>query len=657
MQHVPEPAQRLAGFKPTLSGVGLEIRQTAHFLASRRELRLPGAWYLSLLPKRGVRVRATFQDIRLEAPHMASLRPISTGAPAILTRIENWVNQHSGEPGWNVRPRLTPPRSGSSAPLLIGPFSHPAIAREHPTTIKLDRDRRVSDFPTDTLEIVPEFPALEVKSEKVVKPEYAFPRSDAGSSTQEIPNWVRHPELALPPDRSSRIPNLQTGGHVPLSPQPAETETHVSESGLPAMAAHVKLHAEGTLPAILDPGPTHPPLPITPSMIGPKPNRSDTNTPSLLDASPNPHLFAASQPFADAAIPEAQTDAALPGPRVWFAIRVPSPYVLETPTPVEMSKRLHYVHGARHICTTAIPAEVVWYPAGLPAGEKQILHATPDPLSDSVFRKSARSLVAKILPEISEPLPLMASPIERVLPPVNQGLETPHSLVPRNIVSDIESFPMGPTIIWTGALNEVVPKERGPVTREIQPVPDSPDFFTFLHRVQAEPAWTFQLASSIGASFAIGVARTCEPETARVAIPDIAHRPWTKTAETSRSGQMPQPVRLAPALAPFRTIARPESMQSSFAADLRDRLFKPILPATPRTHLRPPGVETTGPMLRESHVFEPLDFRWQRNRKAWDRGAPWKTPSGISSLPVCKIPQWPGPLSDASWGDPEARPN
>ncbi len=694
MQHVPEPAQRLAGFKPPIIGIGIEIGQPAHFRQNARDLRLPGAWYLSVLPKRGVRVRAAFRDIRPEAPPMASLRPVSTGAGAILTRIENWVIQHSGEPGWNVRPRLTPPRSKWSAPLMMRPFSQPVAAREHSATIKLGSDRFVINFPAATLEILPEFPALDLKPEQVVEPEYALPMSDPGSATKEITNWMRRSELALPSERSVRVHGLQTSEHLPLSPQLAGSKTDVAESGastsatrfkmhaagtLPALlnpgpphprspvapsmvgprpqgsaesaastgAISFKMHAAGTLPALLNPGPPHPCSPVTPSMVGPRPQSSDVNTPSLLDAPPHPHMFAPSPQFADAAIPEAQTDAALLGPRMWFAVRVPSPCVLETPTPVDMSKRLHYVHGARHICTTAIPAEVVWYPAGLRAGEIRILHATPDTLSDSVFGKLARSAVPESVPEISAALPPTASTIQRALPPIDQSPSIPDSFMPHN-----QPFSMGPAILWTGTRSEAALRERGPVTCEIRPIPDSPDLFPFEHRSQAEPAWVFQLASSIGASFAISVARTCEPEPGRVAIPDTTHRPWRKTAErASGSERIPQPVRLAPALAPFRRIANPESMQSSFATDLRDRIFNPILPAIPRTHLRPPSVEAIGSRLPESHVFAPVDFRWQRSRKVRDRGASWKAPAGISSLPGCEIPEWPGPLFSDGWPD------
>ena len=95
MQAVSEPPKGLAGFKPPIAGIELEVGQLAPLQDGARQLRLPGAWYLSLLPKRGIRVRASFRSLRRpEAATMASPRPILTGAPAILTRIENWVTQH-----------------------------------------------------------------------------------------------------------------------------------------------------------------------------------------------------------------------------------------------------------------------------------------------------------------------------------------------------------------------------------------------------------------------------------------------------------------------------------------------------------------------------------------------------------------------------------
>jgi len=534
-------------------------------------------------------------------------------------------------------------------PLVVPPSIRPVASWEHPTTVKLDRGRRINNFPAATLEILPELPALGMKPEKVIEPEYCLPVSEFNSVTNGVSTWVRRSLLSLPVDRSSWIPGLQTRDrHIPHSPQPAagpESSLIVTESRLaPSRSSRAGFNASAALPAILNPGPTRPPKPVTPSPIGPRLQSSDPNTPSLVDVHPSPHVFAAARPFRDAAIPEAQTTAALPGPRVWFAVRVPSPYALETPMPLDMSKGQRYVHAARHTRSAGIPAEVVSHPAGLRAADIRILQATPDPLPDSaVFRAFARTLTGNSVPALSEPHPPTGNAAQPALAPVDQRPEIADSFINR----DVERFPMGPAILWATPLQEVALRETGPATLGIRPVPDSPEFSHFPHRFLAEPAWVFQLASSIGASFAISVARTCEPETGRVAIADIAHRPWRKTADrASGSDRMPQPVRLAPALAPFRRIAHPESMQSSFATDLRDRIFSPLLPPIPRTHLRPASVETSGFRLRESHTFAPLDFRWQRNRKMKDRGAPWKLPAGIGSLPECELPDWPGALSD-----------
>jgi hypothetical protein len=631
----------------------------ARFLESEHELRLPGAWYLSSLPKRGIQVRATYRTPRPVPPPLASVRPIATGIPAILTRIENWVIQHSGEPGWNVRPRLTLPRRASSATLIMRPFSRQVTAWEHPSAIKLAPDRPVNNLPGATFQILPEFPSLDLKPERVVEPEYAFPMPDLSSSTQGASNWIRHSELALPLDRSSRIHGMQpVRGHVHPSLQPSDTETRASESRLPVMAVRAKPHAAGRLPASLNPGPTHPRSGVSPSLIAPKLQGCNSNSSSLLEASPNPRLFRPAQKFSNAAIPKAETDAALQGPRMWFAVRVPLPHLLETPTPVDMSKRLHYVHAARHrLSSTAIPAEVVLYPPGLRAGQVRILQAVPDPLSDSaVFQMYARRLTASSLPELSELRLSKAFAIRGTLDPVDRHTEIREPFSP-------QPFSMGPAVLWSTTRNEAGLRETGAATREIHPVPDSPDFSPFQRHPHAEPGWVFQLADSIGAGFAISVARTCEPETGQVAIPDLSYCPWKKIVDrTSGSAGVPEPVRPAPALASFRRIANPESMQSSFATDLRDRIFNPILPASPRTRLRPPGVEATGFRLRESRGFASLDFRWQRERKVRDRGASWKAPAGICSLPTCEIPQWPGPVfsdgwPDAPWGDGQARLN
>ena len=131
-------------------------------------------------------------------------------------------------------------------------------------------------------------------------------------------------------------------------------------------------------------------------------------------------------------------------------------------------------------------------------------------------------------------------------------------------------------------------------------------------------------------------------------MPVSAHRRWNVPRGRALGNEgMLRAVRLAPVLAPFSKIADPESMHSSFAEELRDRIFNPVLPPFPRTRMRPAGVETTTPRFRIAYVFAPVDFRWQRKRKMWDRGAAWQAPSGIGLVPACKLPRWPGPFSEA----------
>jgi hypothetical protein len=66
------------------------------------------------------------------------------------------------------------------------------------------------------------------------------------------------------------------------------------------------------------------------------------------------------------AIPEAENATDGRGSRLWFAVQVPSPYILETPTPLDISQRPNYLPAARSIRFAYIPAEVVPHPAGLP---------------------------------------------------------------------------------------------------------------------------------------------------------------------------------------------------------------------------------------------------------------------------------------------------
>ena len=412
----------------------------------------------------------------------------------------------------------------------------------------------------------------------------------------------------------------------------------------PQLISHSGVRA-GAFSVILDPILDHilNPSPATPSVIRPNVQNSIPTTPLMVDAVPNPCPPAVTiHKFPSAAIPKAQTTAGLPGPHVQFAVRVPSPQVLETPTPVDMSKRLGYVHSARQIRSAGISMDVHSHPAGLREGKIRILATIPDPLSEVPgFRTFARSLTWESVPEISDLHPPARPAIHQPLQPADQTREIANSFLPLTV----QQFPMGPAILERTTLDEGVLPTKGPVTRSIRPDPDSPEFVHFGNRPEAEPAWRFELANPVGASF-VACARPVNGSAGDVVVPEFTHRPWSRREESASAEKtIPQPSRVAPELAPFRKIARPESMNSSFANDLRDRLFNPLIPI-PRTDLGTVRLETTNSKLRESHSFVPLDFRWQRKRKAWDRGASWKPPAAILSLPTCVLPQWPGPLLD-----------
>jgi hypothetical protein len=354
------------------------------------------------------------------------------------------------------------------------------------------------------------------------------------------------------------------------------------------------------------------------------------------------------------AIPELQTDAERSRARAWFIVRVPSPHVLETPTPVDTSKLSHSVSAARRIRFGAVP-EVIPHPAGLDPGGTQILHATPDPLSDSViFRTLARSPILKNAPEVAELRPPMASALRRAPVPVEQ-----HPKMAKPFASqDAEPFHLGPATLWTAHLYEAVPREAGPATPGVRPIPDSAEFFNFRNRSLAVPSWDFKIASPTGASFAACAALPYEPATGRAVMPASAHQQWNKPGDKPLPrAAMLQLLQLAPGLAPFSEVAHPDSMRFSFATDLRNRIFDPIRPQFPRICLRPPRVEPTTSLLRASHAFEPLGFRWQRSRRVRDRGASWKAPISLALLPACEPQNWPGPLSDRLWGTRPTLPN
>ena len=812
MYRLSEFSKRISGFKPTIAEIDPDTGRPVLFPKSERKLHLPGAWSLSL-KKRGIPLHTPFREVQRGPAPTASPRPVMSPTTIVSARTARLALALSGESKWDFRPRSMLRNSGSSLPLTVPPVVRPVTTWEPSLNCKWEKGRRGSDFLPPTLGVLPEFPTFNLRSEEVVGPDYYSPRSGPICVT----SWVRRSKLSLPVDRSSGVQGLQMRDHLALSPEPAawskkfEIVIQASEPGLPVAGLVVMDSCRpvssrgsraggdmaGPLSALLSPGPAGLRAPITPSLIGPDLQSGDPNSPSLLEVSPNPRLFATGRPFCDDAIPEAETGTDGKGSRLWFAVRVPSPHMLETPTPLDISKRLQYLHAARNIRVSAIPAEVVPHPAGLPTAREQTLGAAPDLFSDSaVLRMLERSLPRERVPEIPEPLPPEAPVIQRALPPADRlaviaehflphnvnrfpvgptGLSIStldqaalretgpatamrpvpngilESLIPHNvnrspvgpaglsistldqaalretgpatamrpapngiveslIPHKVERFPVGHTALsiatlgraalretgpamdvirpvpdgiaesflphkvsrfgtgtaiqWTATVNEAVLREATAPIRVVLPVPDCPQVVDFQNRSRLGPSWEFAFATSTGASFAAYAAQPYEPageiggrpDAGRLVMADSALKPWNKLAHrASGTEEMLRPVQVGPVLASFSQIAHPESMHSSFDTDLRDRIFNPILPQLPRIHLRQATVEVIGSRLRESRVFEPVGFRWQRQRKLRDRGAPWKIPTRIGLRPPPAPPHWPGPLPFAEGDDRPAR--
>ena len=243
--------------------------------------------------------------------------------------------------------------------------------------------------------------------------------------------------------------------------------------------------------------------------------------------------------------------------------------------------------------------------------------------------------------------------------PTTDGIRpVPDSIEESFIPHKTERFRTGPVALSISTLNQAALRQTGPVTQAVRPVPDSPDLLPYRNRSHAEPSWEFQFASTTGASFAACAPPLYEPGTGCITMLRSAWQLWDKPAErASGSETMLSHAELGPALAPFSKIAHPESMQSTINRELRDRIFNPILPQFPRIRFRQSTMEAAKTTIRESRVFAPVDYRWQRNRRVWARGASWKAPARIGLFPACAPSDWPGPLSVARWGSRRSRVN
>jgi hypothetical protein len=188
--------------------------------------------------------------------------------------------------------------------------------------------------------------------------------------------------------------------------------------------------------------------------------------------------------------------------------------------------------------------------------------------------------------------------------------------------------------------------ETVPQTLEVRPLPDSPAFLPFENPSAATRWCGIPPTNPTGASFAPWIAPPYQSTAASILMRETECEPTGRRKDTLAAvKRVPDAADLIPALAPFAAVAHPESMHLSFDIELRDRIFNPILRESPRIRFCQATAEPTRTTIREARVFEPVGFRWQRNRKIWDRGVSWRAPSRIGRRPDCDWFDWPGLLS------------
>jgi len=142
------------------------------------------------------------------------------------------------------------------------------------------------------------------------------------------------------------------------------------------------------------------------------------------------------------------------------------------------------------------------------------------------------------------------------------------------------------------------------------------------------------------ATFAQHGIEPLSPAEARTRPAAVSSRSWVLSNRIALGkGPRVQLYPLAPVGAAWAKILPPQASGSSVLEGLRERIFSPRIKSNLRLRLGEPELITHQAVLPTAKLPLPLDFRWQRERKQWDRAARWKRRLDSVSLPT--ISSWP----------------
>jgi hypothetical protein len=161
-------------------------------------------------------------------------------------------------------------------------------------------------------------------------------------------------------------------------------------------------------------------------------------------------------------------------------------------------------------------------------------------------------------------------------------------------------------------------------------------------------------ADSKAASIARRAIKPLPPAEGRPTSGEVFSKSWVSSDRiVYGSGPLVHLFPPAPVGAAFATILPPQASWSSVLEGLHERIFSPYIKSNLRLRFGEPDLKTHKTVLPIAKLPVPLDFRWQREPKQWDRAARWKRRRDSLSLPTisfCPEPSSPTALLEGVVG-------
>lgn len=105
----------------------------------------------------------------------------------------------------------------------------------------------------------------------------------------------------------------------------------------------------------------------------------------------------------------------------------------------------------------------------------------------------------------------------------------------------------------------------------------------------------------------------------------------------TRLPSTPPPVAVARRRSPFFPLVPQESVLDDRVRELAERVLDPALLRLVQIRFPDYDLAHTKPTIHRCGDWVPLDSRWQRRRRVWDRGARWKITKRVGRLPSVRL--------------------